>query len=99
MTRIATLILAAGLFGACLLNAQDNPFSADARQTYALIKDSILRAAEKMPAQDYAFRSVPPVRTFGEMMSAEKHAIPADGSRALSHRARAFVKLAEICLG
>jgi len=69
VTRIATLILATGLFGACLLDAQDNPFSADARQTYALIKDSILRAAEKMPAQDYAFRSVAPVRTFGEMIA------------------------------
>jgi XTP/dITP diphosphohydrolase len=37
-------------------------------------------------------------KTFGEMMSAEKHAIPADGSRALSHRARAFQALAHNCL-
>jgi XTP/dITP diphosphohydrolase len=37
-------------------------------------------------------------KTFGEMMSAEKHAIPADGSRALSHRARAFQMLARSCL-
>lgn len=32
-------------------------------------------------------------RTFGEMTSEEKHGIPADGSLALSHRARAFQKL------
>ena len=32
-------------------------------------------------------------RTFGEMSSEEKHGIPADGSLALSHRARAFQKL------
>ena len=50
-------------------HAQDNPFSADARQTYAMIKDSILRAADKMPAEQYAFRSVPPVRTFAEMIA------------------------------
>ena len=31
--------------------------------------------------------------TFGEMSAEEKHGIPADGSRALSHRARAFQKL------
>jgi XTP/dITP diphosphohydrolase len=37
-------------------------------------------------------------KTFGEMMSVEKHAIPADGSRALSHRARAFQALAKSCL-
>ncbi len=33
-------------------------------------------------------------RTFGEMRAEEKHGIPADGSLALSHRARAFQKLA-----
>ena len=32
-------------------------------------------------------------RTFGEMTADEKHGIPADGSLALSHRARAFQKL------
>jgi XTP/dITP diphosphohydrolase len=32
-------------------------------------------------------------RTFGEMSSEEKHGVPADGSLALSHRARAFQKL------
>lgn len=37
-------------------------------------------------------------KTFGEMMSAEKHALPGDGSRALSHRARAFQALAKACL-
>jgi XTP/dITP diphosphohydrolase len=37
-------------------------------------------------------------KTFGEMMSAEKHALPGDGSQALSHRARAFQALARACL-
>ena len=36
-------------------------------------------------------------RTFGEMSSLEKHGLPPLGL-GLSHRARAFVKLAEICL-
>jgi XTP/dITP diphosphohydrolase len=36
-------------------------------------------------------------RTFGEMSSVEKHGLPPIG-KGLSHRARAFVKLAEICL-
>jgi len=38
------------------------------------------------------------VRTFGEMPSEEKHGLPPKG-RGLSHRARAFLKLAEACLG
>ena len=37
-------------------------------------------------------------RTFGEMTSEEKHGLPPYG-RGLSHRARAFLKLAGACLG
>lgn len=37
-------------------------------------------------------------KTFGEMMSVEKHRLPPAG-RGLSHRARAFLMLAEACLG
>jgi hypothetical protein len=62
MKLISVMILAAAL------HAQDNPFSADARQTYALIKDSVIKAAEKMPAEDYSFRTVAQVRTFAEMI-------------------------------
>jgi XTP/dITP diphosphohydrolase len=36
--------------------------------------------------------------TFGEMTAVEKHGLPADGSLALSHRARAFQALARACL-
>jgi len=36
-------------------------------------------------------------RTFGEMSSEEKHGLPPRG-KGLSHRARAFMKLAEACL-
>jgi XTP/dITP diphosphohydrolase len=37
-------------------------------------------------------------RTFGELSAEEKHGLPPHG-RGLSHRARAFIKLAEACLG
>ncbi len=37
-------------------------------------------------------------RTFGEMSADEKHGLPPRG-HGLSHRARAFMKLAEACLG
>ena len=37
-------------------------------------------------------------RSFGEMSSIEKHGLPADGSLALSHRARAFQLLEKACL-
>ena len=47
---------------------------------------------------DPAFLPDGHTRTFGEMSSIEKHGLPPLGL-GLSHRARAFVKLAEICLG
>ena len=69
MNRVSTLILIAGLVGASTLRAQGNPFSDDARQTYALIKDSVLKAADRMPAEDYSFRTTPQVRTYAEMIA------------------------------
>ncbi len=47
---------------------------------------------------DPVFRPDGHTRTFGEMPAEEKHGIPADGSRALSHRARAFQEFARTCL-
>ncbi len=46
---------------------------------------------------DPAFLPDGHARTFGEMTSLEKHGLPPLGL-GLSHRAKAFVKLAEICL-
>jgi XTP/dITP diphosphohydrolase len=46
---------------------------------------------------DPAFQPDGHTRTLGEMTSIEKHGLPPLGL-GLSHRARAFVKLAEICL-
>ena len=47
---------------------------------------------------DPIFRPDGHARTFGEMTAEEKHGLPADGSRALSHRARAFQALAKAML-
>ena len=68
MHRVSTAILIAALFATALI-AQNNPFSADARQTYAMVKDSLLKAAAKMPEESYAFRTTPEVRSFGEMIA------------------------------
>jgi len=46
---------------------------------------------------DPAFLPDGHTRTFGEMTSIEKHGLPPHGL-GLSHRAKAFVKLAQICL-
>jgi XTP/dITP diphosphohydrolase len=46
---------------------------------------------------DPMFRPDGHTRTFGEMSADEKHGLPTKG-QGLSHRARAFLKLAEACL-
>ena len=65
-TALAAIIAASLTIG---LHAQSNPFSSDARQHYAFIKPSLLKAAEKMPEEYYSFRTVAEVRTFGEMIA------------------------------
>ena len=69
MHRISTSIIIAAFFSITALFAQSDPFSTDARQHYAFIKPSLLKAAEKMPEADYSFRTTPQVRTFGEMIA------------------------------
>jgi uncharacterized damage-inducible protein DinB len=71
MNRILTVTLVVSLAGAVAL-AQDksaqNPFSADAKQSYTGIKNTLLRAADKMPEENYSFRTTQQVRTYGEMV-------------------------------
>jgi hypothetical protein len=74
LTRVSILILTtllsvSGVQAQNNVQASSNPFSDDARQTYAMIKESLMRAAEKMPAEAYSFRTVAPVRTYGEMIA------------------------------
>jgi uncharacterized damage-inducible protein DinB len=69
VNRIWTLSFVAALVGAATLYAQDSPFSADAKQGYTGIKNTLMRAAEKMPDENYSFRTVPEVRTYGEMIT------------------------------
>jgi uncharacterized damage-inducible protein DinB len=69
MNRKTYSISLLGFLCTVALCAQDNPISADARQSYALVKESLLKAADRMPAEDYSFRTVPQVRTFGEMIA------------------------------
>jgi DinB superfamily len=65
--RISVALMVLSLAG--MAGAQPNPFSNDARQHYELIKGNLLKAAQEMPAENYSFRTVPPVRTFAEMIA------------------------------
>src|ERR1700691_5364918 len=45
-----------------------SPLSDELRESYAEVKNNILRSAEKMPEENYSLRPAPRVRTFGEIL-------------------------------
>lgn len=64
---VAVLIAIAG--GSSVCPAQANPLSAGLASDYQTIRDYFIRAAEKMPDVDYAFKPSPDVRTFGQQIA------------------------------
>ncbi len=67
-----------------------NPLSAGEKAVYAIIKTNLIRAAEKMPEENYSFKPTPEVRSFAQLIghvadaqygfcsaaAGEKHASP-----------------------
>jgi uncharacterized damage-inducible protein DinB len=60
---------------AVLLHAQaqqapppSDPLSAGAKGFYNLVKNNILKSADKMPEENYAFKPTPDVRSFGQIL-------------------------------
>jgi len=58
---------------ACLLTAtleaQSNAISADVKRDYKSIRDFFIRAAEKMPEENYPFKPSPDVRSFAQQVA------------------------------
>ncbi|HEV2444848.1 MAG TPA: DinB family protein [Candidatus Sulfopaludibacter sp.] len=67
MKRSAYWVVAAAL--ACgALQAQTNPLIAEMRANYTNIKANLLRAAEKVPDEAYAYKPADSIRTFGALI-------------------------------
>jgi uncharacterized damage-inducible protein DinB len=56
------------LLCAVLPAAAQNPISDGERFLYGLVKNNIIRSAEKVPAEHYSFKPVPEVMSFAEML-------------------------------
>ena len=50
------------------LAPQDNPLSAHARTMYTGLKNILIRSAERMPEEHYAFKPVDAVRSYGQII-------------------------------
>lgn len=72
MNRTLLAALASSLAGLFALHAQPasgSGLSAEAKQAYNSVKNNILKAAEKMPEENYGFQPVPEIRTFGALVA------------------------------
>jgi uncharacterized damage-inducible protein DinB len=45
-----------------------NPLSNDTKTLYTMVKNNLIRAAEKMPEDQYSFKPTPEVRSFGQIV-------------------------------
>src|SRR5215470_14247537 len=50
------------------LAAQSNPLSTGQKGIYTLVKNNVIKAAQKMPEENYAFKPTPEVRSFGQLV-------------------------------
>jgi uncharacterized damage-inducible protein DinB len=70
ITLVTILFLSLPLAGqAPPAAAPANPLTADAREAWGFVKTVVLRAAEKMPEENYPFKPVPEVRSFAQVVA------------------------------
>ena len=50
------------------LAAQSNPLSAGNKGFYTVVKNNVIKAAEKMPEANYSFKPTDSVRSFGQLV-------------------------------
>ncbi len=68
MNRLTSTIIALTLAGA--LQAQTaNPLSTELKGAYTRVKNNFIKAAEKMPEDQYGFKPTPEIQSFGERVA------------------------------
>jgi uncharacterized damage-inducible protein DinB len=65
---VAISLLMLPLLGLAQQGPPANPLSSDARGAWENVRNLVSRAAEKMPEENYAFKPVPEVRSFGQLI-------------------------------
>ncbi len=70
------LLIAVLMLCACAASSQapaasasaQNPISSGQKFLHSMVKDNIIRSAEKMPEANYSFKPTPEVRSFGQIL-------------------------------
>jgi uncharacterized damage-inducible protein DinB len=69
MTRTFLAAAVVALFVPTSALAQSNPFTDAAKAQFAQIKNNVIRTAEKVPEDLYAFKPTPEVRSLGQLLA------------------------------
>src|SRR5215472_2464213 len=72
MSRGDSHMIRATLFtfaAVCTLSAQSNPVIAEQKAAYTRLKGNVMKAAEKMPEDQYNFKPTPEMQSFGERIA------------------------------
>jgi hypothetical protein len=69
MKRYLVLLAACGLTALAQQSTPASPFAAEAKKDYAAVKNNLMKAADAMPEEGYAFKATPDVRTFGALVA------------------------------
>jgi len=70
MNRYSMVVAVAVFTGAFSVQAQSaNPMSSELKQMYTGVKNNLTKAAEKMPEENYGFKPVPEIRSFGQLVA------------------------------
>jgi uncharacterized damage-inducible protein DinB len=64
-----SMIVACLLAASCAFAQSANPFMSELKQFYGVRKGDLLKAADRMPAEDYDFKPTLDVRTFGQLIA------------------------------
>ncbi|MEP7271253.1 MAG: DinB family protein [Acidobacteriota bacterium] len=64
-----TLVVVLTVAGLVVQAQIPNPLSAEVKGAYTGIKNNVLKAAEKMPEEHYAFKATPEVQSFGQRVA------------------------------
>src|SRR3954462_1108290 len=65
MHRFLVILMAAG----CLYGQAGNALVNEAKFSWTVVRDNLLKMAEKMPAENYAFKPVPEIESFGQRIA------------------------------
>ncbi|MGO9241997.1 MAG: DinB family protein [Bryobacteraceae bacterium] len=67
-TLASVLCLLALSLAPAIAQTPANPISAGQKGLYAMVKNNLIRGAEKMPEENYSFKPTPEVRSFGQLI-------------------------------